>query len=1091
MSTTAERQRELEDLVQAYQRQADPSLSLSLFRVLGWDGGEYRLEPGRVDGSRQQYRLNVAGETTAYLFIAPEEPHDDLIRTAANVAYNSGIDWAAVTNFGTTKLVHARWSDNPTYITLKSTDYARRLRELELLSPQSMVDGRLSEDAQVAQRERQVLRPIDQHLMSRLESWRRLLLRNSRDATDEQVHELIGRLFFIRSCEDRNIIPGESLLALRSQDSAERPLGLTLQQLFARLSADFNSELFIDGDDRPPSFDDGVLAEIIQQLYSPFPGLPQYRYDFSYLNVDVLGKVYERYVSTVLERVAHEESQLSFFDTETPSQEIEIRSRRREQGIFYTPPYMVNYIVQHTVERLLAESASVDSFPRVADISCGSGAFLTRAAERMAARAREIDQETAASSWRGRVISRLIGVDVDQRAVTLARVNLWILTTMGEPPRPLPELGASVFAADALVAPELDALEGTLDAVIGNPPFRPAAELNRTTQERLRRRYGSATGRFDLAYVFMERALRLVRPGGYVGLVLPNRLFTNADARFLRDLLVDTATIEHVVDFGHERAFDEGTSYIAMLIVRKRTAPAEAGGIGAIAPGEGARVRVHQVLRRAEYPGLQLRRADLLDGKDWRDDYSHIFTTAQPSGSGPWIWWATSVEDRIRRKLAAESMPLSSVALLRQGVKTGDNRIFLLKRIGTNARAGRWIMRNGLGQRLELEPDLLRPCVHGGNIGRYVIRQDEAGRALDYILYPYQDGRLLDLFDLQAMFPATHAYLMECRDRLAGRSTVARGGAWYGLSWARAAEGWLDRPKLLTRDLVPEATFAVDEEGHYVPVGGTAILPQDETRISLNVLLGVLNSSVMTWYLSHRATRFQNGYLRMIPGEIKAFHFPWGSLLTESALTRRLAALAAGAAQSTRLGLPTTDAIGEIDAILFDVLGLDADEQQAIRDRTTRGPDEQGDDTPRLFPLDVSPTQNERLALVDRLLGLAESADSRRAREEALIRVRDEILAGLRESDGRTPPLTISLLTFALIGADRLSGTAASYRQVALLRELIRTSGDERIEPAALATYERRLREAGIDVMPGMAGASVAMAVDYDEARDESLVPEA
>jgi len=1091
MSTTAERQRELEGLVQAYQRQADPSLSLDLFRVLGWDGGEYRLEPGRVDGSGQHYRLDVAGETTAYLFVAPEEPRDDLIRTAANVAYNSGIDWAAVTNFGTTKLVHARWSDNPVYLTLESTDYARRLPELELFSPQSIVDGRLSEDAQVVQRERQVLDPVDQHLMSRLETWRRLLLRNSRDATDEQIHELIGRLFFIRSCEDRNIIPGEPLLALQSQDRAERPLGLALQQLFARLSADFNSELFSDGDDRHPSFDDGVLSEIIQQLYSPFPGLPQYRYDFSYLNVDVLGKVYERYVSTVLERVSHEELQLSFFDTEAPIQEIETRSRRHEQGIFYTPPYMVNYIVRHTVERLLAESASVDSFPRVADISCGSGAFLTRAAERMAVRAREIDREIAASSWRGHIISRLVGVDVDRRAVTLARVNLWILTTMGEPPRPLPELGTSIFAADALIAPELDALAGTLDAVIGNPPFRSAAELDRATQERLRRRYGSATGRFDLAYVFVERALQLVRPGGYVGLVLPNRLFTNADARFLRDLLIDTATIEHVVDFGHERAFDEGLSYITILIMRKRTIPAEDGRIDVTGVGEGMRVRVHQVLRRAEHPGLQLQRADLIDGKDWRDAYSHIFTTAQPAGSGPWIWWAKNVEDRIRRKLAAASTPLGAVAFLRQGVKTGDNRIFLMKRIGTNVRAGRWIMRNGLDQRVELEPDLLRPCVYGGNIGRYTIRQDDSGRALDYILYPYQDRRLLDLFDVQATFPATYAYLMQHRERLASRSTVAHGGAWYDLSRARATEGWLDWPKLLTRVLVPEATFAPDKEGQYVPVGGTAILPRDETRISLDVLLGVLNSSVMTWYLSHQATHFQGGYVQMAPGELKAFRFPWRSLLTESALTRRLAALAAGAAQSTRLELSAADAIKEIDAILFDILGLDSDEQQVIYDRRPLSPDERGVDAPQLLPFDPSLTQGERLALVDRLLGRAEGADSRRDREEALIRARDEILAVLRESDGRVPQLTVSFLTFALIGADRLSETSATARQVALLRELIRLSRDESIEPTTLAMYERRLREAGIDVMPGMAGASVAMATDHDESRDESLLSEA
>ena len=167
MPSSTDLQRKVGQLVQAYERQANANLSLELFRTLGWDGIEYRLEPGRTDGRTQEYRLAVAGETTGYVFITPQEPSEDIVRTAANVAYNSGIDWAAVTNFGTTRLVHARWSDDPTYVSLRWTEYAQRLHELELLSPQSIIGGQLSQHAQVVQRERKVLRPVDQHLMGR------------------------------------------------------------------------------------------------------------------------------------------------------------------------------------------------------------------------------------------------------------------------------------------------------------------------------------------------------------------------------------------------------------------------------------------------------------------------------------------------------------------------------------------------------------------------------------------------------------------------------------------------------------------------------------------------------------------------------------------------------------------------------------------------------------------------------------------------------------------------------------------------------------------------------------------------------------
>ena len=172
-STPVDLQRELHRLVRAYESRADPNLSLELFRVLGWDGADYRLEPGRADTGPREYRLAVGGETTAYLFVAPAEPQEEVVRAAANVAYNSGIDWAAVTNFGTTKLVHARWSDDPVYLTLKSAEYLQRLHQLELLSPEAIIEGRLARQAEEVQRERKVLHPVDQHLMNRLESWRR------------------------------------------------------------------------------------------------------------------------------------------------------------------------------------------------------------------------------------------------------------------------------------------------------------------------------------------------------------------------------------------------------------------------------------------------------------------------------------------------------------------------------------------------------------------------------------------------------------------------------------------------------------------------------------------------------------------------------------------------------------------------------------------------------------------------------------------------------------------------------------------------------------------------------------------------------
>ena len=123
---------------------------------------------------------------------------------------------------------------------------------------------------------------------------------------------------------------------------------------------------------------------------------------------------------------------------------------------------------------------------------------------------------------------------------------------------------------------------------------------------------------------------------------------------------------------------------------------------------------------------------------------------------------------------------------------------------------------------------------------------------------------------------------------------------------------------------------------------------------------------------------------------------------------------------------------------------------------------------------------------MDRLIARAEENESRRDRDEVLIRARDEILAALRSTDDGMPDAAKSLLTFALLGAEHLSRTAATRRQLGLLSELVGAAGQGDADAQTLATFERRLREAGIEVLLSMPGASVAMAAHPDEADEEA-----
>jgi methylase of polypeptide subunit release factors len=1047
--------REVDSLTQAYRAQARPGLALELFRALGWNTEERRLEPvGRLNGS-EQFRLVVAGETTGML-VAGGPIDDGLVRGAANVAYNSGIDWTALTDFGTTQLVNARWYEEPALFSLNWQEYGAEIERLALLSPDSLISGHLDEEAR-RNTPAKVLQPVDRHLTGMLETWRRLLLNNSAGATDEQVHELVGRLLFIRSCEDRGILPADGLLQLRTMAGDGRSINTELRTKFSQLARDFEAELFVEERTSPPPFDEGILSQVISELYRPYPMLPQYKYDFAYLNVDVLGKVYERYVSTILDRVPRTGDQPRLFPSPEDEAEIQVRSRRRERGIYYTPPFIVNYLVQHTVEQL---HPKLQQLPKVADISCGSGAFLTRAAERMAVRQPE-DRTTG--NVRRQAVGQVRGVDVDARAVTLARVNLWILASMGQPPRPLPELGASVTVADALTDPSVDALRGQFDVVVGNPPFRSSVELDDPYQERLRARYQSARARFDLAYVFAERALELVRPGGYIGLVLPNRLYTNSGARYLRDLLTREAVIEKVVDFSHQPAFAEGTSYVSLLIARRR--PVKSHG-----DQSDDSVQVHRILELAEIPGLQLRRADLAGDGHHRDQWSEIFLSPQPSGRGPWIWSRSSAEERVALKLETDALPISSIVDVYQGVKTGDNRVFLFRPVASSTASGLWTVRNALGEQIEIEPDLLRPCARGTFIRKYSFAIADAPGDLEYVLYPHLGGRLLELYEIEASFPATFAYLKRHEERLRGRSTAGRGRPWHDVAWSRDEE-WLEKPKILGRELMPQAEFALDASGQFIPVGGVALVPKERDS-SLAVLLAIVNSSLMTWYLSRSSSLFQGGHLKAVPGILKRFRFPWAALVQEPELGARISSLAAGAAEARRLGLSSLAEQDEIDATIYHLIGLDEEEQAAISQRLNERP----------IPTEPeeSPQWVEALESPEEVFRLVHVADTDTGRRRGLLLLRSVLS---RMLTANTEPRRQQLLTLGILAADQVGRSEATFTQLAVLGDLVEAiqSGKNDVRTR---DFERRLHAEGIDVMPSIAGASARVGVDSSDDED-------
>jgi SAM-dependent methyltransferase len=224
------------------------------------------------------------------------------------------------------------------------------------------------------------------------------------------------------------------------------------------------------------------------------------------------------------------------------------RAQRRARGIYYTPPIIVEQLVRLTLRSLPTRSVSEGTAAhalRVLDAACGAGAML------------------AAVQWQLAPLAQvqLFGIDTDPQAVAACRKLLGRDQSIG------------VWQGDALFDERLDKLS-PFDAIVGNPPYVNIRQLAKSVPEeyieRLRRRFRTARGNFDLYVPFVERAWELLAPGGSCGLVLPNKWATLDYARPLRELLVSGATIEHVVDLSSVRVFSRASVYPHLLVFAKR-----------------------------------------------------------------------------------------------------------------------------------------------------------------------------------------------------------------------------------------------------------------------------------------------------------------------------------------------------------------------------------------------------------------------------------------------------------------------------------------------------------------------------------------
>ncbi|MBO4985308.1 MAG: N-6 DNA methylase [Bacteroides sp.] len=434
----------------------------------------------------------------------------------------------------------------------------------------------------------------------------------------KKTQKLLDRLLFVFFAEDGGLLPPNSMVQILSQWQQIKDLDEDIP-LYNRIKKYFG---YLDkGNPKQNIFAyngglfraDEVLDELTisdELLYKHTKKLSEYDFK-SDIDVNILGHIFEHSLSEI------EEVTQRIMGVEIDSS----KSKRKKDGVFYTPPYITKYIIENTLGKLCAEKkqeldikedeyfsdrkrqkqTKIQLLDRlktyrewllqltILDPACGSGAFLNAALSFLMDEHRLIDEMEAKVTGSAIVFqdiensileNNLYGVDINEESVEIAQLALWLRTA--KPQRKLSSLNRNIKCGNSLISDPAIAGDkafdwekefpqvferGGFDVVVGNPPYVDIKQIDKVQVDYLFSQYATTENRINLYAIFIEKGYRITKDGGYLSYINPNSMLINSSYTKLRRLLVED--IYDIVKLP-DNVFEDAKVETIIFAVRKK-----------------------------------------------------------------------------------------------------------------------------------------------------------------------------------------------------------------------------------------------------------------------------------------------------------------------------------------------------------------------------------------------------------------------------------------------------------------------------------------------------------------------------------------
>lgn len=712
----------------------------------------------------------------------------------------------------------------------------------------------------------------------RTELWQNMV-KNSPEADRlllfKKTQKLLDRYLFILFAEDSGLLPPNSIgqilkrWEVLKEEDAYKPLYKIFNQYFGYINTGrkgktpegdifaYNGGLFLP---------DEVLDYVViddEILYTHVSKLTKYDFQ-SEIDVNILGHIFENSL-TEIENIT----------AEIEGQELDkSKTKRKKDGVFYTPKYITKYIVDNTLGKLCDEKKAeleivdeeyakgrrnrkketikklADNLQAyrnwllgltICDPACGSGAFLNQALEFLIEEHTYID-ELHAQLFGASIVfqdisnhileQNIYGVDINEESVEIAKLSLWLRTAQRG--RKLTTLNNNIKCGNSLIDDPAVAGEkafnwqqefpvvfakGGFDVVIGNPPYVRVQQMEYITTDYLKDKYIVAQKRVDISLCFIELSRKLIKElNGITCFITSNQFLTTEYGQAMRKFLLNDYNLVECVDFGDLPIFADALTYVSIFSFRKTLSK--------------------------EFIYFHVESLQDAMSSSYKQPITIKYEELSDSN---WNLKNFKVK-KIWNRIFIDTPELSELGNACYGIITGADHIFIFSK--------------DQYQNTEIEKNLFIPLLRAQNCSRYYCFKAEK-----YVLYPYrfESGKtvLIQEKELNENFPKAYQYLLshktELENRKDSRDTFLGRSDWYCLT-RYGQINVFNKLKIVTPGEVKEHKFCVDSSKSGYSGARVFAIIIDDNNFDEKYILCLLNSTLMKSYLQSFSSLKNGGY---------------------------------------------------------------------------------------------------------------------------------------------------------------------------------------------------------------------------------------